>query len=197
MESRRMKLFRSGAKSQHKNEGGKAQMSKVRIAGFAVSLDGFSAGIEQSLSDPLGKHGAEIGQWCFHTRSFRSMLGEEGGSVGDIDDEFFRRSMDNIGAFILGRNMFGPVRGPWLNDSWKGWWGDNPPFHVPAFVLTDYEHARGFLRAPERFADSAGHKVEGCSALHNQRHTCSASWKHPPRCQSCHLRFRLACRRTC
>ena len=116
-------------------------MSKVRIAGFSVSLDGFSAGVEQSLSDPLGKHGLEIGQWCFHTRTFRSMFGQEGGSIGDLDDELFRRAMDSVGAFILGRNMFGPVRGPWLNDAWKGWWGDDPPFHVPVFVLTHFERA--------------------------------------------------------
>jgi dihydrofolate reductase len=114
-------------------------MSKVRVAGFGVSLDGFSAGIEQSLSDPLGKRGTEIFQWFFHTRTFCSMHGQEGGSVGDIDDEMAHRAMDNFGAFILGRNMFGPVRGPWLDDSWKGWWGDNPPYHAPTFVLTHHE----------------------------------------------------------
>jgi hypothetical protein len=91
----------------------RAQMSKVRVAGFSVSLDGFSAGIEQTLSDPLGKRGTEIFQWFFHTQSFRSMHGQEGGSVGDIDDEFAHHAMDNFGAFILGRNMFGPARGAW------------------------------------------------------------------------------------
>jgi dihydrofolate reductase len=111
----------------------------VRVAGFSVSLDGFSAGPEQSLSDPLGKRGTEIFQWFFHTKTFRSMHGQDGGSV-DMDDEFARRSMENFGAFILGRNMFGPVRGPWLGNSWKGWWGDNPPYHTPTFVLTHYEH---------------------------------------------------------
>ena len=114
-------------------------MSKVRVAGFSVSLDGFSAGIEQSLSDPLGKRGAEIFQWYVHTQSFRSMHGQEGGSAGDIDDEFAHRAMDNFGAFILGRNMFGPVRGAWPDNAWKGWWGDNPPYHAPTFVLTHYE----------------------------------------------------------
>ncbi len=113
-------------------------MSKVRVAGFGVSLDGFSAGIEQSLSDPLGKRGTEIFQWFFHTKTFATMHGDGGGSV-DLDDEFARRAMDNFGAFILGRNMFGPVRGPWRDDSWKGWWGDNPPYHAPTFVLTHYE----------------------------------------------------------
>ena len=113
-------------------------MSKVRVAGFGLSLDGFSAGIEQSLGDPLGKRGTEIFQWYFHTRSFRAMHGGEGGSV-DLDDVFARRAMENFGAFILGRNMFGPVRGPWPDNSWKGWWGANPPYHAPTFVLTHYE----------------------------------------------------------
>lgn len=113
-------------------------MSRVRVAGFGLSLDGFSAGTEQSLNDPLGKLGPEIFQWFFHTRTFADMHGSGGGSV-DLDDEFARRAMDNFGAFILGRNMFGPVRGPWPDDSWKGWWGDNPPYHAPTFVLTHYE----------------------------------------------------------
>src|SRR5246127_3472307 len=112
-------------------------MPKVRVAGFSVSLDGFSAGIEQSLSDPLGKRGTEIFQWFFHTKTFCAMHGREGGVV-DLDDEFARRAMEGFGAFILGRNMFGPVRGPWPDESWKGWWGDNPPYHAPTFVLTHY-----------------------------------------------------------
>lgn len=114
-------------------------MSKVRVAGFGVSLDGFSAGVDQSLTDPLGKRGPEMFQWFFHTRTFRAMQGRDDGSVGDIDDEFARRSMENYGAFILGRNMFGPVRGAWPDESWKGWWGDDPPYHAPTFVLTHYE----------------------------------------------------------
>lgn len=114
-------------------------MGKVRVAGFGVSLDGFGAGVEQSLNDPLGKGGPELFKWFFHTHTFCSMVGKPGGSVGDIDDEFARRAMDNFGAFILGRNMFGPVRGPWPDDKWKGWWGDNPPYHTPTFVLTHYE----------------------------------------------------------
>jgi dihydrofolate reductase len=115
-------------------------LPKVRVAGFAVSLDGFSAGTEQSVNDPLGKRGPEIFQWFFHTKTFCAMHGQEGGSI-DVDDEFARRSMENFGAFILGRNMFGPVRGPWPDDSWKGWWGENPPYHAPTFVLTHYERA--------------------------------------------------------
>jgi dihydrofolate reductase len=113
-------------------------MPKVRVAGFGVSLDGFSAGLEQSLQDPLGKRGPEIFQWFFHTRTFRAMHGGEGGSTG-VDDTFAHRAMDNFGAFILGRNMFGPVRGPWPDDTWKGWWGDNPPYHAPTFILTHHE----------------------------------------------------------
>ena len=114
-------------------------MPKVRVAGFGVSLDGFGAGTEQSLSDPLGKGGPDIFQWFFHTRTFCAMHGNDGGSL-DVDDDFARRAMENFGAFILGRNMFGPVRGPWPDNSWKGWWGDNPPYHAPTFVLT--HHAR-------------------------------------------------------
>jgi dihydrofolate reductase len=114
-------------------------MSKVRVAGFGVSLDGYSAGIEQNLQDPIGKRGLELFQWFFHTRTFCSMHGKEGGTVADTDDEFARQAMDNFGAFILGRNMFGPVRGPWPDDAWKGWWGDNPPYHAPTFILTHYE----------------------------------------------------------
>jgi dihydrofolate reductase len=113
-------------------------MSRVRVAGFSVSFDGFGAGTEQSLNDPLGKRGQEIFRWFFPTKTFRAMQGQEGGSI-DLDDEFARRAMENFGAFILGRNMFGPVRGPWHDSSWKGWWGDNPPYHAPTFVLTHYE----------------------------------------------------------
>lgn len=146
-------------------------MTKVRVAGFSVSLDGFSAGIEQSLVDPLGKRGTEIFQWYFHTKTFRTMLGQEGGSV-DLDDEFAHRAMDNFGAFILGRNMFGPVRGPWTDDAWKGWWGANPPYHAPTFVLTQYKRepvvmeggtifyfvTGGIGEALERAKEAAGEK---------------------------------------
>ncbi len=97
-------------------------MQRVRVAGFGVSLDGFSAGTQQGLNDPLGKRGPEIFRWFFHTKTFCAMHGKDGGSI-DLDDEFARRSMENFGAFILGRNMFGPVRGPWPGGSWKGWWG--------------------------------------------------------------------------
>jgi len=113
-------------------------MTRVRAAGFSLSLDGFGAGPEQSLADPLGKRGRELHQWFFGTRSFRAMIGESGGSDG-VDEAYAHRAMEGFGAFILGRNMFGPIRGPWPDESWKGW-GDNPPYHAPTFVLT--HHAR-------------------------------------------------------
>ncbi|HEY4319022.1 MAG TPA: dihydrofolate reductase family protein [Herbaspirillum sp.] len=112
-------------------------MMRVRVAGFSVSLDGFAAGIEQSLEYPLGKRGPELFQWFFPTRTFAAMRGGDGGDTGP-DDEFARRSMDGFGAFILGRNMFGPIRGEWPDEEWKGWWGDNPVYHAPTFVLTHH-----------------------------------------------------------
>ena len=115
-------------------------MSKVRVAAFSVSLDGYGAGPEQSLDDPLGRGATKVHEWFHPTRTFKRMvLGQDGGTTG-VDDEFAARSFENVGAWILGRNMFGPVRGDWGDKEWKGWWGDNPPYHVPVFVLT--HHAR-------------------------------------------------------
>jgi dihydrofolate reductase len=111
-------------------------MSKVRVRGFAVSVDGFGAGPDQSLEHPLGKGGPELMRWFFPTRAFRSMIGQDGGT----DDRFADTGMAGFGAFIIGRNMFGPIRGEWPGDAWKGWWGDNPPYHAPTFILT--HHAR-------------------------------------------------------
>ena len=112
-------------------------MSQFKVLAFAVSIDGFGAGPDQSLQNPLGMGGLGLHQWMFHTRTFNAMHAGEGGD-GGIDDDWARRSFGNIGAWILGRNMFGPVRGPWLDDAWKGWWGDEPPYHVPVFVLTHH-----------------------------------------------------------
>ncbi|RUM17494.1 dihydrofolate reductase [Rhizobium vallis] len=112
-------------------------MSKVRVAGFSVSVDGFGAGPEQSLEYPLGKRGPDMFQWFFHTRTFRTMIGKDDGSTG-IDEDYGSRAMANFGAFILGRNMFGPIRGEWPDDTWKGWWGPNPPYHAPTYILTHY-----------------------------------------------------------
>jgi len=112
-------------------------MTKLRVQSFSVSLDGYGAGPDQDLANPLGVGGMAIHQWFFATRTFQKIHGRDGGATG-IDDDFAARGFANIGAWILGRNMFGPVRGPWPDDSWKGWWGDNPPYHTPAFVLTNH-----------------------------------------------------------
>src|SRR5512134_2666128 len=114
-------------------------MSKLRVNSFSISIDGYGAGPNQSLENPLGVGGESLHEWIVATRMFQQMSGNEGGTTG-VDDEFVARGFNNIGAWILGRNMFGPVRGPWPDDAWKGWWGDTPPYHVPVFVLT--HHAR-------------------------------------------------------
>jgi len=117
-------------------------MPKLRVNAFAISLDGYGAGPDQGLDNPLGRGGMGLHQWFFPTRTFQKMFGKGEGTTG-IDDDFAARAMDNLGAWILGRNMFGPVRGPWPDETWKGWWGENPPYHVPVFVLT--HHARPSL----------------------------------------------------
>ncbi len=115
-------------------------MSKLRVLAFAVSLDGFGAGPGQDLEHPLGVRGEELMQWFFPTRAFQRMHGGGDGETG-IDNGYAERGFDNIGAWILGRNMFGPVRGPWPDDSWRGWWGEEPPYRVPVFVLTHHPRA--------------------------------------------------------
>ena len=117
-------------------------MSKVTVRAFTVSIDGFGAGLDQSLQTPLGVGGEALHPWMLATRTFREMTGSSGGAA-DADDKFVKQSFVNLGAWIMGRNMFGPVRGPWPDESWQGWWGDNPPYHVPVFVLT--HHARAPL----------------------------------------------------
>jgi len=112
-------------------------MTKLRVLCFSLSIDGYGAGPNQDLEHPLGVGGMALHQWAFATRTFCRMHGKDGGTAG-TDDEFAAHGFDNIGAWILGRNMFGPVRGPWPDDSWKGWWGDNPPYHTPVFVLTHH-----------------------------------------------------------
>jgi dihydrofolate reductase len=116
-------------------------MSKTVVRSFSISLDGFGAGPDQDVENPLGAGGPEMFEWFFHTRTWNKMHGnpDSDGETG-IDDDFASQAFDNLGAWILGRNMFGPVRGPWPDDSWKGWWGEEPPYHVPVFVLT--HHAR-------------------------------------------------------
>jgi dihydrofolate reductase len=114
-------------------------MSKVRVNSFSVSIDGYGAAPGQALEHPMGVGGMPLHEWVLSTRTFQAMFGKEGGTTG-IDDDFAARSMEGLGAWILGRNMFGPIRGPWTDDQWKGWWGDTPPYHTPVFVLT--HHAR-------------------------------------------------------
>ncbi len=115
-------------------------MSKLRVQSFGVSLDGFGAGPNQSLENPLGVRGPELMEWFFPTRVFGQMHGQGGGETG-TDNAMAEQGFAGIGAWILGRNMFGPVRGPWPDESWRGWWGEEPPYHVPVFVLTHYPRA--------------------------------------------------------
>jgi dihydrofolate reductase len=117
-------------------------MARLRVESFTISLDGYGAGPDQGIANPLGVGGEELHQWLLPTRTFQRMCGNEGGTTG-IDEDFAARGFRDVGAWILGRNMFGPVRGPWPDLDWKGWWGDNPPYHVPVFVLT--HHARPSL----------------------------------------------------
>jgi dihydrofolate reductase len=112
-------------------------MSKLRVECFSISIDGFGAGPRQSIDNPLGVGGPELHQWSQPTATFQRMHGSGGGTTG-IDDDVVARGFRNIGAWILGRNMFGPIRGPWPDNAWKGWWGDNPPYHTPVFVLTHH-----------------------------------------------------------
>ena len=115
-------------------------MTRLRVHCFGVSLDGYGAGTSQDLDNPLGVHGPELMEWFFTTNLWKRMHGLGEGEKG-IDNRMAEKGFENIGAWILGRNMFGPVRGPWPDDSWKGWWGDEPPYHVPVFVLTHYARA--------------------------------------------------------
>ena len=115
-------------------------MALLRVASYSISADGYGAGLEQSLADPMGKGGMALHGWAFGTRTLRTMFGMDGGSDG-VDDSFARRGFDNIGSWILGRNMFAHSRGPWTDDGWRGWWGDDPVYHCDVFVLTRYARA--------------------------------------------------------
>jgi dihydrofolate reductase len=112
-------------------------MTRLRVHAFAMSVDGYGAGPHQDLANPLGVGGIALHQWAFATRTFQKLHGKDGGANGP-DDDFVARGFVGIGAWIIGRNMFGPIRGPWADDAWKGWWGENPPYHVPVFVLTHH-----------------------------------------------------------
>jgi dihydrofolate reductase len=144
-------------------------VGEVCVRAFSISLEGFGAGALQSEVNPLGLGGRALHEWAFGTRTFRRMFGEDGGSTG-IDEDFAARSFENIGAWIMGRNMFGPIRGLWPDQTWKGWWGENPPYHAPVFVLTHYPRdsivmaggttfhfvTTGIESALERARDAAG-----------------------------------------
>ncbi|MCW9705533.1 dihydrofolate reductase family protein [Fodinibius salsisoli] len=114
-------------------------MQKLRVESFSISIDGFGAGPNQSLDNPLGEGAEDLHQWFFPTKTFQqSSMGKDEGTTG-TDNDFASRGFTNIGAWIMGRNMFGPIRGPWPDEKWKGWWGENPPYHVPVFVLTNHK----------------------------------------------------------
>jgi dihydrofolate reductase len=118
-------------------------MSRLRVNAFGISIDGYGAGPDQALENPMGIGGMALHQWVFGTKTFQKMTGDSSVGREGIDDDFAARGFDNLGAWIIGRNMFAPSRGPWTDDGWKGWWGDTPPYHVPVFVLT--HHARAPL----------------------------------------------------
>jgi dihydrofolate reductase len=115
-------------------------VSKLRVLSFAISIDGFGAGPNQDLENPLGVRGPELMEWLFKTRLFEKVHGQGGGETG-VDNRIAEQGFAGIGAWIIGRNMFGPVRGPWPDESWRGWWGEEPPYHTPVFVLTNHQRA--------------------------------------------------------
>lgn len=155
-------------------------MSRLVVRAFALSIDGFGAGPRQSLRDPLGVGGESLHEWFFPTRTFRRMYGDGHGSTGP-DDGYAQRSFDNLGAWIMGRNMFGPVRGPWPGDQWKGWWGEDPPYHVPVFVLTHHAREPLVMQGGTVFHFVTGGITTRCSARVRRpaARTCgwAAAWR--------------------
>ena len=131
-------------------------MTQIRVNSFSISIDGYGAGPDQSIDNPLGVGGTDLHDWAFQTRTMQQVLFEADKGTTGIDDDFIAQGFKNVGAWILGRNMFGPIRGPWPDMEWKGWWGDNPPYHVPVFVLT--HHARPSI---EMEGDTTFHFVTG------------------------------------
>ena len=152
-------------------------MPKLRVHNFAISLDGYAAGPNQDIDNPIGRRGLELHEWVFATRAWNQLEGQEGGVEG-LDDKFITAGDVGIGATIMGRNMFGPIRGPWNGDRWSGWWGDNPPYHHPVFVLTHHPHepiameggttfhfvTDGIEAALERAFDVAKERTSGLAA---------------------------------
>ena len=179
-------------------------MPKLRVHGFSISLDGYGAGPKQDPDDPLGVGGEALHTWFVATRTFQQRSGRDGVATG-IDDDFAARGFTNIGAWIMGRNMFGPIRGPWPDDSWKGWWGNNPPYHAPVFVLTNHSRASvvmdggttfhfvtdGIHAALERATEAANGKdiqlMGGASAIR---------LRGTPSCRPRHPKVRLSVHRT-
>lgn len=158
-------------------------MAKVKVS-FSISIDGFGAASQQSLENPMGLGGEALGEWAFATRTwqrmhakdwtFQHIHGKDGGTTG-IDDDFFARSFLNVGAFIFGRNMFGPVRGPWPDENWKGWWGDEPPFHTPVYVLTHYPRESIPMQDGTTFhfmTAGIDHALERATAAANGKDVC-------------------------
>ena len=150
-------------------------MAKLRVESFTISVDGLGAGPHQSLEHPLGVGGGALHKWAFATRTIqRHVLGGEGGAT-DLDDDFAARGFRNVGAWILGRNMFGPIRGPWRDDKWTGWWGDTPPYHVPVFVLTHHARAPVEMAGGTTFyfvnegIEAALQRARGAAAGHDVR----------------------------
>jgi len=146
-------------------------MPKLRVCSFSISLDGYGAGPGQDLANPLGIGGMALHEWAFATRTFRRMHGGDGGTTG-TDDEFAARGFENIGAWILGRNMFGPIRGPWPDENWKGWWGENPPYHVPVFVLTHHQRTSIAMEGGTTFhfiTDGIHAALDGAQVAANDR----------------------------
>ena len=115
-------------------------MEKLRVESFSMSIDGYAAGPNQDMNNPLGTGGIALHEWAFATRTFNKMFGSDEGTSG-VDDDFAAQGFDNVGAWIMGRNMFGPFRGSWLDENWKGWWGDNPPYHTQVFILSNHPRA--------------------------------------------------------
>ena len=144
-------------------------MSRLVVRSFSISIDGYGAGPSQDLQNPLGVGGPELFDWFFHTRTWQRMHDGQDGEAG-VDDDFAARGFDGIGAWILGRNMFGPVRGPWPDDSWKGWWGEEPPYHTPVFVLTHHPRPPLPMKGGTEFRFVTG-GIEG--ALDQARHAAA------------------------
>jgi len=159
-------------------------MAKLKVQSFGLSLDGFGAGSNQSLDNPLGVNGPELMEWFFHTRVWRDMFGQGEGETG-VDNRMAEQGFHGIGAWILGRNMFGPVRGPWPDDTWKGWWGDEPPYHVPVFVLTHHARAPLAMQGARRSTSSPAASTKHSRRRRPRRATATcASAAASPRCAS-------------